>query len=333
VPEEQAKPALVAATPGVLRLERYAPTQACRWNEFVAGAKNGVFLFHRDYMDYHADRFADHSLLLWQGGRLLALLPANERDGALISHGGLTFGGFITGERMTAALMLEAFSALFDYARVQGWLRIVYKPVPHIYHRVRAEEDLYAIFRCGGRLVRRDLSSTIDIGNRLDLAKGRKWAVNKARKAGVLVRRSDELERFMEIEAENLLARHGVRPTHSAAEMRLLADRFPRNILLCAAYEGPEMLGGTIVYQSAQVAHTQYIATTPRGRDLGALDLILNHLLSEIYGDIRYFDFGISTEEQGRRLNFGLVAHKESYGARAIATDWYELDVAEAAQR
>ena len=30
-----------------------------RWNEFVLLSRNATFLHLRDYMDYHADRFAD----------------------------------------------------------------------------------------------------------------------------------------------------------------------------------------------------------------------------------------------------------------------------------
>src|SRR5262249_960739 len=199
------------------------------------------------------------------------------------------------------------------------------------YHRVRAEEDLYALFRCGARLLRRDVSSTIDMSRRVDVTKGRKWAANKARKAGITVRQSHDIEMFMEIEAEHLAIKFGVKPTHTPAEMRLLANRFPSNIRLFAAYEGAALLGGTIVYESANVAHTQYIASTDRGRDLAALDAILDHLLTDVYPNKRYFDFGISTEDGGRYLNLGLIAKKESYGARATAADWYELDVAEAA--
>ena len=331
VPSQQVERPASGKAPSTARVERFDSAQAKLWNDFVARSKNGTFLFDRNYMDYHADRFVDHSLMVWQGDRLIAMLPANERDGALYSHGGLTFGGFVTDERMTAGAMLETFTALLDYAARHGCRRIVYKPAPHIYHGVPAEEDLYALVRCHARLVRRDISSTINMTQRIDMTKGRKWAANKARKAGIAVRPSDQFEMFMELEAEHLALKYGVKPTHTPAEMRLLANRFPNNIRLFAAYEGPTLLGGTVVYESGNVAHTQYIASTDRGRELAALDAVMDHLLSDVYANKCYFDFGISTEDGGRYLNLGLIANKESYGARATATDWYELDVAEAA--
>jgi hypothetical protein len=41
----------------------------------------------------------------------------------------------------------------------------------------------------------------------------------------------------------------------------------------------------------------------------------------------KYFDFGISSEKNGRYLNIGLIQNKESFGARAIAYDFYEWEL------
>ena len=55
---------------------RYTAEDAELWNEFVASAKNATFLFHRDFMDYHSDRFTDFSVLVFKDDALYALLPA-----------------------------------------------------------------------------------------------------------------------------------------------------------------------------------------------------------------------------------------------------------------
>jgi hypothetical protein len=312
----------------MMRVERYEPRRQDEWDRFVGRSKNGVFLFRRSYMEYHADRFEDHSLMLFDDAKPVALLPANRKDATLVSHGGLTFGGFVTDDRMKTPTMLRLFDALDAHCRENGIVQVTYKPVPHIYHRFAAEEDLYALFVRGGRLVRRDVSSTIALRERPDLAKGRKWAARRARDSGLEVRPTAEFERFMAIEEDNLKVKYGVRPTHSAAELRLLAERHPGHIKLFAAYKADAMLGGVVVYENRDVVHTQYIATTPEGRDLFALDRVIDALLNEVYADKTYFDFGISTEDAGRTLNTGLIENKESYGARAVAYDWYEMDVA-----
>ncbi len=307
---------------------RYEPIWRDAWNALVARAKNGVFLFDRGYMEYHANRFDDHSLLFFDDDKLVAALPANRRDDVLVSHGGLTYGGFVTDDRMRAGLMLRLFDALDVHCREHELRKVVYKSVPHIYHRVPAEEDLYALFVRDARLVRRDVSSTVRLSERPPITKGRKCGIKKGRSNNVVVRQSDDIERFMGIEEDNLQRKYGVKPTHSAAEMRLLAERFPDNIKLFAGYRDDEMLGGVIVYETPCVAHAQYIAATDAGRELSAHDCVMDELLNEVYAGKAYFDFGISTEDRGRTLNAGLIENKESFGARAVAYDHYELDAA-----
>lgn len=311
--------------PDMLRLEPYAPEHQSAWDELVRRSKNGVFLFCRDYMDYHAERFEDSSLLFFEGDRLMAVLPACRIGDDLVSHGGLTFGGVVVDEQMSIEGMRGLFELLLEHLRQRGVRRLVYKVVPHIYHRLPAEEDLYVLFLKGGRVIRRDLSTTIDLRCPFSYAKGRKWSINKAQKAGLAVTSSADFESFMAIEEHVLRKYHGTKPVHSAAEIRLLARRFPENIRLFAACRDSRILAGVIVYADGPVAHTQYISSTDEGREVGASDLVLDHLIREVYSDKAYFDFGISTEQGGYHLNSGLALYKENFGGRAIAYDWYEL--------
>lgn len=307
---------------------RYESAGKTAWDEFIDSAKNGTFLFKRDYMEYHADRFEDCSLLFYdESEKLVAVLPANLNDDAIVSHGGLTFGGVVSGNRMKTPQMLEIFESLIEFARKNSLRRIVYKAVPHIYHAHPAEEDLYALFRTGARLVRRDVSTTIRTKERLSLSKGRKWTVNQTRKSAVEVRATDDFETFMRLEAEVLAAKYNVVPVHTAAEMKMLAGRFPENIKLFGAFLGDEMLAGAIVYASATVAHAQYLAANAEGKQVFALDAILQFLIGDYYTEKRYFDFGISTERQGTYLNVGLIEFKESWGGRATVYDTYEIEI------
>jgi hypothetical protein len=314
---------------GEVSVVRYEAARAREWDEFVSRSKNGVFLFMRGYMDYHADRFPDASLMFYDGaGRLVGLLPATPREaGVLASHAGLTFGGVVAGDSMKAATMLALFDAMLARLRAEGYARLVYKAVPHIYHRVPAEEDLYALFRAGARLVRRDLSSTLDMGGRLPFSKGRKYSIKLAARHGVSVAESEDFETFMAIEERVLAERHGVRPVHTAAELRMLAGRFPSNIRLYAASREGRMLAGVVVYESERVAHAQYISATEEGREVGATDMIVNTLVEGAYASKRFFDFGISTERGGSYLNEGLAENKQGYGARAVVYDFYELEL------
>jgi hypothetical protein len=308
----------------------YAPSCKEEWDRFVSAAKNSTFLFYRDYMDYHADRFADHSLLFHKDGRLAALLPASlhESDGAVVSHGGLTFGGVVCGGEMTAPLMLDLFARLGPYLRERGVSRLLYKAVPHIYHDAPAEEDRYALFRAGAKLYRRDVTSTVALGRRLPFQERRRRGAKKARAQGVEVLQTSDLASFWPILEDNLRRRHGVRPVHTLPEIQSLHQRFPEHIKLFAAHMRDRMVAGVVVYEHRRVAHAQYISSGDEGKRLGALDLLFDHLISVYVPSHDYFDFGVSTEEQGTALNIGLIEQKEGFGARAIVHDFYEMDIA-----
>jgi hypothetical protein len=308
----------------------YTQSRKAEWDAFIATSKNGSFLFQRDYMEYHADRFADASMMFADdAGDLVAVMPASIDGTHLVSHGGLTFGGIVSNRRMRAKTMLDVFEALTGHARRSGIATLTYKRVPYIYHDVPGDEDLYALFRCGARRTRCDLSVAIAQADRTPYTKGRKWAVNKSRKYGMTVSESDTIEAFMEMEAEHLQSKFGTKPVHSGAEMRLLASRFPSNIRLFTASLDNRLLAGLLVYESRHVAHAQYIGTTEEGRNLCALDAVVDHLLSTVYAGKRYFDFGTSNGQDGRYLNEGLIENKESYGARGVAHEFYELTFAE----
>ena len=58
---------------------RYTQNKQTEWDDFVKVSRNGTFLFLRSYMDYHSDRFQDHSLMFYnEKNRLIAVLPANS---------------------------------------------------------------------------------------------------------------------------------------------------------------------------------------------------------------------------------------------------------------
>lgn len=308
-----------------LSVHRYEAGDAAAWNAFVAASKNGTFLFDRGYMDYHADRFLDHSLIVRAGETVVALLPAHLEVDVLHSHNGLTYGGFITSDRMTTPLMLEVFAACRDFLRRAAIRELTYKTVPHIYHLQPAEEDRYALFREDAVVYRRDLLSTIDMDYRLPLQLRRRRGATKAGKAGVEVGESADWEAYWALLTAHLEDRYGVRPVHNLSEIQLLRGRFPRNIRLFTATRNGGLLGGLVIYETGTVAHLQYAAASRDGLAMGCLDRIFLYLLDVVFAKKRWFDFGNSTERQGRHLNSGLVIQKEGFGARAIAHDFYRL--------
>jgi|JI8StandDraft_1071087.scaffolds.fasta_scaffold147908_2 hypothetical protein len=311
----------------MVTLQRYNETLFNTWNGLNEHAKNGIFLFDRNYMDYHADRFEDHSYLFYKGEELLALFPASVKDGIVTSHGGLTYGGFILHTRATADFVLESFTCLLQHLKSDGLHSLIYKVIPYIFHKLPAQEDLYALFRNKAQLIRRDISSVIDLSTKPNYTKGTKYNISKARKSDLQVVPSMDFEKFMAIEEELLMRKYRTKPTHSPSEMLLLANRFPENINLLMVYKESNCLGGTILFLMGHVVHTQYIGITDEGKLVGALDVLTDYLINRFSTTHKYFSFGISTEQNGELLNEGLIRNKESFGARAITNDFYKLEL------
>lgn len=305
----------------------YRSSNKDEWDEFVARSKQGTFLFYRDFMDYHKHRFQDHSLLVREKGRLVAMLPANVDGNVLVSHAGLTYGGFITDDQMKAPLMLNVLSGVLGHLSESGIQKLVYKAVPRIYHTIPADEDVYALFRFGARLYRRDMTTVAMPANQVGFQDRRMRGVKRAEKEKIVCRHSVDYGRFWEILEDNLWTVHKLIPVHSLDEIRLLRSLFPWNIKMFCSFQGDEMVAGVVIFETRNVAHAQYTATSEKGRTCGALDLLFKRLLDKWYSDIMYFDFGVSTEDGGRYLNEGLTDFKEGFGGRAVVCDFYEIQL------
>jgi hypothetical protein len=309
----------------MFEIVRYTADKAEEWNKFVAESKNGTFLFDRHYMDYHSDRFEDYSLMFYRDGGLYALLPANREDNILWSHRGLTYGGIIMNAESTAARIQQLFRELNDYLRADGFIKVVYKPVPHIFHRIPSEEDIYSLFSvCDAKLIDRSISSTLILQYPLKWHRDRRYGINKAKAHDVTVDESQDLKGFWEVLTFNLRNKYDSCPVHSLEEIELLHDRFPQQIRLFTASKDGKVLGGTVLYITSTVVHTQYISANLEGKQWRVIDALFDYLLHECDWQQRYFDFGTSNEEDGRILVEPLIYQKEGFGGRGICYDWYE---------
>jgi hypothetical protein len=311
-----------------MNIVKYDPNFKYEWDEFVKSSKNSHFFFLRDYMEYHGDRFQDFSLMVFnEKKQLISILPANVKDSVLYSHQGLTFAGFIVSDKMKTEKMLEFFDVLKGFLKELGIEKLIYKCIPHIYHIKPSEEDRYALFINDAKLIRRDVTSTINLAELVIYSNRRKRAIKKSQKEGVTYQESHDFAAYWLLLNDVLNQKHDTHAVHSLEEIKLLHSRFPQNIRLFLAYRNGELLAGSVVYETQTVAHTQYLANSNLGREIGALDGLVDFLIKETFKHKKYFDFGISTESQGQELNVGLISQKEGFGARAIVHDFYELSL------
>lgn len=310
------------------KIVKYESTMEEQWNGFLKTCKNYHFMFERRYMEYHSDRFRDCSLLVYdEKDKIVALLPGNIREEIFYSHQGLTFGGLLIDQNMRTNDLLLIFDAIKVFLKALNILKINYKCIPYIYHKYPAQEDLYVLFRNHAKLYRRDISCSIELGKDYKFSKVRKRGINKAKKHNIVCVQLDKPSEIWSLIKEVLNQHHDAEPVHSEKEIDHLKDKFPNNINCYAAVLDKKIIAGVITYETDGVIHTQYLASNDLGRETGALDLLIAHIIEKIEQKFKFFDFGISNEDNGWFLNEGLINQKESFGGRAIVHDFYTVDL------
>jgi hypothetical protein len=328
--------ALAAAGDSGVRAVPYTDADAARWDAFVARSPTGNLLHTRAFLGYHGARFADRSLLLVDNGdQVRAVLPAavDPRDPrGVVSHPGATYGGLLCGPDKSGldaiALLPLALAAL----ATQGFERLLYKTVPPHLHAGMHQVDLYALWRAGARLVRRDLWSAIDLARPRVIERNRARHLRRARELGLLIVQDDSAEaygRFHAMLRACLAERHAAAPVHSLEEMRRLQAGFPGQVMLWLALGADgECLAGEWILDLGTAWHGQYGAATAPGRECSAQDLLLETIIQRCEGQrVRSFSFGASTEDEGRVLNAGLFKYKAAFGGGAVVHDFMEVDL------
>lgn len=311
----------------MITIQRYHPDKKNQWNDFVASSKNATFLFNRDYVDYHQDRFIDHSILVFDEQELVAILPANEKEDIIYSHGGLSYGGLILKPTVRLQEVLGFFFHLLKYYADLGFKQLTYKCFPSFLASFPAQEDLYALYLLRAELVRRDSGCVSPLQQQLPYQQRRTRSIKRAEKSAVWVRETANPSFFWEhILSPTLWQRHQLKPVHTMEEINLLHNRFTQQIRIFEA--GVETaLAGTVIFETATTAHAQYIAALPEGRENGAIDLLFHTLLSQTFKHKQFFSFGISNENNGNYLNTGLQDWKEGLGGRTYALDCYTVQL------
>jgi hypothetical protein len=310
-----------------IEVVRYMPELKAPWDALVARAKNPNFLFLRDYMDYHQDRFADHSLMFFAAGRALACLPANETQAGLQSHQGLTFGGLVMHRDIRLNEVSAIVGTLRGYLAANRLRELVYRPMPYPYHELPAEEDLLALHQAGAVPIERRAAALLRAGPAAPFSVNRRKDLKRCRLAEVEVKRSSAIAAFMRLCAGHLQRRHSTKPVHSAAEMVRLADRFPENIQLYTAKRRGETIGGMVMYRNDACSRLQYVGLSAAGEELGAEAAIVDHILRRVLKPGSWLDLGTSNDPATGALGEGLYRYKESLGARAVEQTTYRLSL------
>ncbi|WP_445454184.1 GNAT family N-acetyltransferase [Flavobacterium sp. 25HG05S-40] len=299
------------------------------WNAFVSTANNATFLFHRDFMEYHKDRFLDYSLLIFEEDTLKCIIPANRVEDTLFSHQGLTYGGFVFDAKIKLGEVIAIAKAVLAFLNQKGIKRLQLKLIPSIYNSFFAEAIEYVLFLTQAQLIRRDCLSVIDLTKPYTITRTRKESIRRGEKQQLVIKEELEFDLFWnDILIPNLDHKHQAKPVHTAEEITKLQQKFPKNIRHFNVYHQEKIVAGSTIFITDTVAHPQYISGNPQKNALGSLDYLYHYLIADVFKDQNFFDFGPSHEDNGKKINEGILFWKESFGAKTTVQDSYQLSTA-----
>lgn len=309
----------------MISIRRYSPAFAEAWNEVLNDSFNGTFLHSRSFLAYHGSRFEDFSVLGFKGDIPIVIFPANIWDNTIYSHQGLSYAGFIIRRGTSIEDIKSVIDQTLSFYRNSLIKNLVIKMVPDIYSAISQKPVVDILIELGAELIRRDFIHALSLPIEINAIPKRLRSLKHD--PNIKIEKNSSFQSFWEkVLIPNLSKKHGVKPLHTAEEINYLASAHPGNILQYNVMYKEELVGGTTIFNTSLVAHSQYIASTEPGRKIKALDHLFKFLFFKEFPDKKYFSFGVSHDPKSLLLNIGLAFWKESLGARQFNADFYRIN-------
>jgi hypothetical protein len=306
------------------RIERYDQSHAAQWNSFVRASKNGTFLFDRNFMDYHADRFEDYSLMVFEGDKIRALLPAHIIDGNVYSHWGLTYGGLILQVKAGFEKVEQMFMAILKWISYEGVKKLYYKEIPQFYFKYPSFETDIVLNKVKAKLIRKDINLAVDFNSSMPVSESKLKNYRKRKDTGFRIEAGNDFAPFWDLLSAVLNSKYKSKPIHSFPEIELLHNRFPENIVQYNIYHEDEILAGITLFVFDGVIKSQYGASTAKGEKMRALDYLFITIIEKFKDEKAFFDMGTVMTDTG--YNKGLLKQKEEFGCAVYSQDFYEVE-------
>lgn len=309
-------------------VKKYHPNDAAIWNEFIAQSKNATFLFQRDFMEYHQDRFDDFSLLIFEEEKLKAVLPANKKENTVYSHQGLTYGGLVFSHKLKAekiGLILDQVLVFFKENQIEIFY---YKPIPGFYFPEGNQQTDFFLFKRGAVLDRKEMNLAINLGMPLQISKSKLKHFRRIEDLDLDIVEEQQFDSFWDkILEPRLLEKFDSKPVHTKAEITSLKQKFPQNIKQFSVYQQDEIIAGITIFEMGNVVKSQYGATSKKGEAVRALDFLFINLIEKYKNEKKlFFDMGIVNSDE-EDYNSGLLQQKEELGCTVYNQDFYKIEI------
>lgn len=299
------------------------------WNDFIAQAKNATFLFHRDFMEYHKDRFEDFSLLVYQDEKLISILPANKVGNSLYSHQGLTYGGLVSTAKVKGEKVEAVLDAVLYFLKENSFETFYYKPIANFYFPDGNNEIDFFLFKRGAVLDRKEMNLAVNLELPLQISKSKLKHFRRIEDLDLDIMEEEDFNPFWEkILEPRLLEKFNVKPVHTKEEILFLKQNFHENIRQYSVYQNDEIIAGITIFETENVVKSQYGATSKKGEEFRALDFLFINLIEKYKRKgKRFFDMGIVNEENESGYHSGLLKQKEELGCTIYNQDFYKISL------
>lgn len=310
------------------------------WNTFVEQkARNATFLHSRSFFQHNIQsQQLDASLLFNKNSNLICIIPAvlQNLNGRIIwnSHAYSTYGGFIVSDKLGVEEAIEIVSLTIENAKNLNVNEIIIRNPFRIFHRSPTDETDYAMWLSGFKILRRDVEIAIALEGytvqTIDLLYDSKTrnAVRKAEKENIEVKITLDFKEFWEILSQNLLQKHGTKPTHSLEEFENLRGLVgDEKIKFFGAYLGKKLIAGIVIFVTNEKAiHAQYIAGIYDFQNLRPINLLIHQIsMWAIENGFQFFNLGMTNDPNGTGINSGLCKFKEGFGGRSVLRETMHL--------
>lgn len=312
----------------MLNLIEYTKKYKTEWDDFVDNSWNGTLFHKQEFLEYHGNRFKDLSfLLLNKNDNIVSVFPAAKKENSLWSHPGASFGGpVLKGSRIDELLCVV--ENIENYAKEKKLDSVSMVLTPNLFHLYPTEGIEFALFYRGFKATAIELSICVPL-NVKNFSNRRCRGVITALKNEIVIKESTDFKNFWGVLSTNLRIRYSATPTHSLKEILYLKNKFPEDVKLFAAYHHNVMIAGVLVIINNETSfETFYIAQNYNFTKLRALDLLLLKIHEWGHNNgFKYMNFGITSENRGKNINFGLAKFKEEFGGLDITRRIYSKEI------
>lgn len=329
----------------MIEIMKYDRTFETQWDNIVENSINGTIFHTRKFINYHPkDRFEDDSLIIKHKGKVIALFPAAKvkKDDYIIlkSHPGTSYGGPVLLKNIGLKKAFQLISAIEEYAKLNDYSSIEFRICPKIFHKRPCDELDFAFINNGFKREDEELSTcyylpdyqtnnTEELIYKFDnSSKGKaRQGINKGIKNNYDVRELllNDYSLFYDMLNSNL-KKHNTNPVHSLNELIELKNIYSHNIKISGVYFQNILIGGFLLMNiNTQGWHIFYSAMDYKYTNLRPMNFLLFKTIEELANDNqKYLNFGISTEDGGRIINWDLFQFKESFNGMGILRTYWK---------